>query len=374
MVDYKARVEQLGLLLDREGLDVCVLLPGSTFSYCTGRQIMLDAVTTVGFFFGRDSRGPDRPLFLVPEFELSTFEDLIPFDAEIVPYQRNQAAYAGAIASMVSRLDLAGGRIGADSGALRLREVLALQSVLPSVHIAPIEGTLAELRLCKGEEEISSILRAIRATENALEASFMQIVEGLTEKDVRRLVETEILRSGADGMAFDSIVVSGPRSALQHASPGDCRIRAGDCLILDVGARCDGYCADITRTVSIGYRDQLAERAHAVVLEANQAARNAVRPGVAASSVDAAARDVIDASEFRGCLIHGTGHGLGLDIHEPPMIAPDVGIRLQPGMVFTIEPGIYIEHAMGVRIEDVVVVTETGCECLTTLDRQLRVL
>jgi len=116
-------------------------------------------------------------------------------------------------------------------------------------------------------------------------------------------------------MAFDSIVVSGPRSALQHASPSLRRLEIGDCLILDVGACSNGYRADITRTVSIGSPDRMAEKAYAVVLEANRVARDAVRPGVEAASVDGAARAVIDNLEFRGCLIHGTGHGIGLDIH-----------------------------------------------------------
>ncbi|MFC2105328.1 M24 family metallopeptidase [Candidatus Bipolaricaulota bacterium] len=275
---------------------------------------------------------------------------------------------------MISELGLGGGRIGVDSGSMRYREIAAIQSVRPRVELHPVEAALEPLRLCKDDGEVACIRRAIRITESAMESTLNRIQAGMTEKDVCRLIEIESLRGGADGMAFEPMVVSGPRSALQHVAPCLRELKAGDCVILDVGACSDGYRADITRTLSIGSPDQVTERAHAVVLEANQAARAAIRPGVSAGSVDGAARVVIDNSEFRGRLIHGVGHGLGLDIHEPPIVASGASTILEPGMVFTVEPGVYLEGRMGVRVEDVAMVTATGSEYLTTISRDLRVL
>jgi Xaa-Pro aminopeptidase len=184
--------------------------------------------------------------------------------------------------------------------------------------------------------------------------------------------------AGYERTAFDTIVASGPNAARPHYRAGDRVLAAGDLVVLDFGGVLDGYCCDLTRTVSVGPPSLESARLHAAVREAQQAAIAAVRPGVEATEVDRAARSVLVAHGLGEAFGHGTGHGLGLDVHEEPRITrplPDVApVHLEPGMVFTIEPGAYIPGWGGVRIEDDVLVTADGCEVLTTVPRDLLAL
>jgi Xaa-Pro aminopeptidase len=181
--------------------------------------------------------------------------------------------------------------------------------------------------------------------------------------------------AGYERPAFDTIVGSGPHSALPHYRAGDRILISGDLVVLDFGGVLDGYCCDLTRTVSVGAPSAESRRVHAAVHEAQRAAIAAVKPGVAATDVDLAARNVLEQHALAEAFGHGTGHGLGLEIHEEPRITrPRANIepvRLEPGMVFTIEPGVYLAGWGGVRIEDDVLVTETGCEVLTTVPYDL---
>jgi Xaa-Pro aminopeptidase len=184
--------------------------------------------------------------------------------------------------------------------------------------------------------------------------------------------------AGYERPAFDTIVASGPNAALPHHRAGDRVLAAGDLVVLDFGGVLDGYCCDLTRTVSVGPPSSQAVRVHAAVCDAQRAAIAAVRPGLEASAVDAAARNVLEQHGLGDAFGHGTGHGLGLDIHEDPRIARPrsdaPAVRLEPGMVFTVEPGAYLPGWGGVRIEDDVLVTETGCDVLTSVSRDLSAL
>jgi Xaa-Pro aminopeptidase len=181
--------------------------------------------------------------------------------------------------------------------------------------------------------------------------------------------------AGYERLAFDTIVASGPHAALPHHRAGDRILGAGDLVVLDFGGVLDGYCCDLTRTVSIGPPSPEARRLYIAVYDAHQAAIAAIRPGVESTAVDAAARRVLEARGLGEAFGHGTGHGLGLEIHEEPRITrprPDVpSVPLVPGMVFTVEPGAYLPGFGGVRIEDDVLVTDTGCEVLTSVPREL---
>ena len=184
--------------------------------------------------------------------------------------------------------------------------------------------------------------------------------------------------AGHDGLGFETFVASGPNGPLPPYRAGERRLEPGDLVVLDFGGVLDGYCSDLTRTVSVGPPSAEALRVHGAVREAQAAAIAAVRPGLDATSVDAAARGVLDRLGLGEAFGHGTGHGLGLDVHEEPRISrprPDApGARLEPGMVFTIEPGAYLPGWGGVRIEDDVLVTEGGCEVLTSVPRDLLAL
>jgi Xaa-Pro aminopeptidase len=200
----------------------------------------------------------------------------------------------------------------------------------------------------------------------------------VTERSVAAAIEAAMREAGYERMAFDTIVASGPHAAMPHYRAGTRTLEAGDLLVLDFGGVLDGYCCDLTRTVSIGPPSREARRVYDAVRDAHAAAVAAVRPGVDASAVDAAARSLLTERGLGEAFGHGTGHGLGLDIHEEPRIAKpraDVPpVALAPGRVFTIEPGAYLPGFGGVRIEDDVLVTDSGCELLTTLPRELVVL
>jgi Xaa-Pro aminopeptidase len=232
-------------------------------------------------------------------------------------------------------------------------------------------------RMVKDSHEVA-MLRTAGATLDAVAAAaFSAAREGTKERDVAGAIESAMRRSGYDGIAFDTIVASGPNAALPHYRAGDRRLARGDLVVLDFGAILDGYCCDLTRTISVGPPDADARRVYEAVRDAQQAAIEAVRPGVTADRIDQAARTVLEQRGLGEAFGHGTGHGLGLEVHELPRVTrlrPDTQIQqvsLTPGMVFTIEPGAYLPGWGGVRIEDDVLVTETGCELLTHVTREL---
>jgi Xaa-Pro aminopeptidase len=232
-------------------------------------------------------------------------------------------------------------------------------------------------RLIKDEFEIATLREAARRLDAVIEAVFAEVRAGSPERALAGVVDAALREAGFERPAFETIVASGPHAALPHYRAGDRVLTAGDLLVLDFGGVLDGYCCDLTRTVSIGPPSAEAGRLYDAVHAAQAAAIAAVRPGIEASDVDAAARAVLDARGLGEAFGHGTGHGLGLDVHEEPRIGrrrPDAApVMLAPGMVFTIEPGAYVPGFGGVRIEDDVLVTESGCDLLTRVPRELRV-
>ena len=238
------------------------------------------------------------------------------------------------------------------------------------------ERVVEQARLIKDTAEIETLREAARRLSDVATAAFAGVREGVSERHVAGVIESAMRAAGYERVAFDTIVGSGPNAALPHYRAGDRMLSSGDLVVLDFGGVLDGYCCDLTRTVSIGSPSAEARQLHAAVFDAQHAALAAVRPGVETSVVDAAARSVLEEHGLGAAFGHGTGHGLGLDIHEEPRITwprPDVpSVMLAPGMVFTIEPGAYLSGFGGVRIEDDVLVTETGCEVLTSVPRELK--
>jgi Xaa-Pro aminopeptidase len=237
------------------------------------------------------------------------------------------------------------------------------------------ERFVEEARMVKDAAEIAALREAARRLDAVARAAFGAAKAGVSERRVAGVLEAAMRDAGYERPAFDTIVASGPHAALPHYRAGDRLLAPGDLVVLDFGGVLDGYCSDLTRTVSIGPPSSEARRLYSAVYDAQQAALAAVRPGVETSVVDAAARQVLEDRGLGAAFGHGTGHGLGLDVHEEPRITrprPDVPtVSLAPGMVFTIEPGAYLAGFGGVRIEDDVLVTEVGHELLTTVPREL---
>jgi Xaa-Pro aminopeptidase len=239
-----------------------------------------------------------------------------------------------------------------------------LARALPGVKLLPTEGRVETLRMVKDRSEVALLRRAIAVTGSAY-LSAARILAGRREESVARALEAALGRLGAEGNAFPPIVAAGRRAALPHAIPGKAKIRKKDLVILDFGAKYSGYHADVSRTRLPGGGSARARHLCRIVAEAQRRAIAAVAPGVKASDVDGAARAVIAGAGYGDCFGHGTGHGVGLEVHERPSISPRSGEVLAPGMVFTVEPGIYVENFGGVRIEDMVLVTPSGCEIMS---------
>jgi Xaa-Pro dipeptidase len=230
---------------------------------------------------------------------------------------------------------------------------------------------MSSLRRIKDDVEVAAMERAVAVAEQALEALLPRIALGMSEKQIAALLTQELLARGGESIAFGPIVSAGPNGASPHAVPTDRPIQQGDLLVIDWGVYVDGYPSDITRTFAVGEIDPELQRIHEIVREANAQGKLAARPGVTGEEVDRAARAVIEAAGYGEYFFHRTGHGLGLEIHEEPNMVQGNTTPLEPGNVFTIEPGIYLAGRGGVRIEDNVLVTSDGRRSLTTFPREL---
>ena len=240
-------------------------------------------------------------------------------------------------------------------------------------RLSDVADHVAALRLVKDDGEVAAVRRAAAITDAALERVIATGLGGRSELDVEWQIRAELRESGAEGPSFATIVAAGERTALAHAIPGARRIVPGDMVVIDTGARVDGYCSDITRTFAVGRVSDEQRSVYEIVARAQLAGLAAVRDGVDGRAVDKAARAVIDEAGYGAQFGHGTGHGVGLEIHEGPRLSRRHGDPLASGMIVTVEPGIYLEGRFGVRIEDTVLVTATGGEPLTSFSKELLV-
>jgi Xaa-Pro aminopeptidase len=251
-----------------------------------------------------------------------------------------------------------------------------LQAQRPEIALRPTQRLIESVRLVKDDGEVAALRTAAAELTSVAQAAFAAVRPGVTEASVAAAIDAALRAAGFERSAFETIVASGPNAALPHHRAGRRRLVSGDLVVLDFGGVMDGYCSDLTRTVSVGPPGAESRRVYDAVLEAQQAAITAVRPGIEASTVDAAAREILEHHGLGEAFGHGTGHGLGLDVHEEPRIGrPRADVPptlLQSGMVFTIEPGAYLPGWGGVRIEDDVLVTDHGCDVLTSVPRVLR--
>ena len=265
-------------------------------------------------------------------------------------------------------------RIGFEKNDVTFQQFEKFQADFSGLDLRPVMGLVESLRLIKDIEEIAMIQEAGVVAGAAFYYVIGHICAGQTEREIASRIDY-FLRSRGDGPpAFETIVAAGERGAMPHgrATPG--KIMSGQMVVMDFGACCQGYMSDITRTVCVGRSDDKQRHVYGVVLDAQLSALDHVRPGVIASQVDEVARRVITEAGYGDYFTHSLGHGVGLNIHESPRLAPKQEIVLKAGMIVTVEPGIYIPGWGGVRIEDTVLVTETGCEVLTPVAKDFLVL
>ncbi|NCO85010.1 MAG: aminopeptidase P family protein [Rhodobacterales bacterium] len=348
------------------GVDAVALVPGPNFSRVLGGAFHTSERPLVVMI---PQDGP--PAAIVPNLELASFA-LLGFEGAVFDW-RDQSGYADAFAALAAHLPLRS--IAVEGQVMRVFVHHALATATPGLRIVDAERAISGLRLHKTAAEVAALREAIRMSEVALHDLLDQVRIGMTEKEVERRLTLALFAAGAEDMSFHPIVAAAENAARPHASArADYAIRAGDALLLDFGARAHGFAADITRTVFMGHATDAAHDVYDTVLRANLAGHAATRPGASAHDIDDVVTGVLEASPYADRIRTKTGHGLGRDVHEAPYIMRGNHQLLEPGMVFTNEPGLYDLASFGVRIEDDVLVTDTGSESLTTFPRDLMVI
>jgi Xaa-Pro aminopeptidase len=266
-------------------------------------------------------------------------------------------------------------RLGFEEGHVSVRDFRRLREQLPErIEVVPVDGLPERLRAVKGPEEVARMREATALADAAFERVIAQGLVGRTEREVALALEVEMRRSGAQRPSFETIVAAGAHGALPHASPRDVVICRDELVVIDWGAEFDGYCSDCTRTVATGDPGDRAKEIYALVLEAQLAGLGAVSPGAGGREVDSVARAVIEAADQGEHFGHGLGHGVGLEIHEAPWLSQSYDGTIEQANAVTVEPGVYLPGAFGVRIEDLVVVREGAPEILTSLSKELTVV
>lgn len=344
------RVEKLRGWLQSEGLEALLITNPVNRKYVTG------FTGTAGYVVVTADRG-----WLFTDFRYVSQASEQAASFEVVEHG------ASAFATILETLREAGvRRLGFEQQHVSYGAYLQYAKELgDAVTLEPTDGVIERLRRVKDDEELAVIRRAVAIADAAFEHILTVLKPGLSEKDVALEIEWFMRRQGASGTSFDMIVASGERSALPHGVASDRIIGNNEFVKMDFGALYQGYCSDLTRTVVIGSPTPKHKEIYDIVLEAQLAALAGIRPGIPGKAGDALARDVIERRGYGDRFGHGTGHAVGMDIHESPRLSKTEETPLAPGNVVTVEPGIYLPGFGGVRIEDMVVVTETGCDILT---------
>ena len=364
-----ARLNNLTASMRTSKLDAVILNPGPTLTYLTGVHFHLMERPVVLFV----APGQD-PVLVLPELELPKME-LFPYKVQAVAYGENPSEWENAFRKAAQALGLDGKRIGVEPRQLRLLEFSHVKAGAPESEFPDASNVLSMLRLKKDKAEVDSMRRAVKIAQDALEATIPFIKIGMTERELSSELVMQLLKNGSDSeFPFAPIVSAGPNSANPHASPTERKLQAGDLLVVDWGAAYEGYISDLTRTFSVGEVEDEYQSIHKIVQESNAAGRAAGKPGVPCADVDIAAREVIEKSGYGKYFTHRTGHGIGMEGHEDPYMRGDNMQLLEPGMAYTVEPGIYLTGRNGVRIEDNIVITETGADCLSDMPREIRVV
>lgn len=300
-----------------------------------------------------------RRQFLLTDFRYKTQAEKEAAGFDVLIYQAGPVKLIGAL---VRRLKIK--ILGFEDDFMTCRIHNLLTEELTGVEIKSSDGLVEDLRQLKDDDEVGRITKALRITEAALAKTIDFLEPGRTELETARFFENTILQLGADGIAFDTIVASGPNAALPHAVPGKRKIKSGETVIIDCGAKLNGYCSDMTRTIIHGAPPNWIKEIYMVVRKAQLQALKDIKPGMMSGEADEIARSVIEKAGFGQYFGHSLGHGVGLATHEAPSLSRLRPRRLQPGMIITIEPGIYLEGRGGVRLEEMVLITENKARLL----------
>lgn len=354
---FARRLDQLRAELPSAGLD----------------GLLLSKLTNVRYMSG--FTGSSGQLLMLPERSVlfTDFRYEEQAEGEVAPAIDVRISRNGLLEELAAFLDERGlsGRLGFEAESTTVRDRHELGELCDRVTWETAPGWVEAQRVRKDEKEILSIERAARLGEEALDQVLTIVSEGVTERTLAAELDYRLRLAGSGPPAFESIVAAGPRSALPHAQPSDRPLARGDLVLFDFGASVDGYCSDMTRTFVLGPAAPWQREAHRAVAAAQEAAKQTIRAGVPAREVDSAAREVLESAGLAERFGHGTGHGIGLEVHEAPRIYRRSEDILERASVVTVEPGVYLPGRGGIRIEDDVVVEDAGARILTRYSRDL---
>lgn len=356
------RLDRLRQSMRAEGADLVALAPGSHMDWLLGFHPHPDERPCLLMI------GPEREAFLMPALNAEGTREST--DIAFHGWADADGPQA-ALASALADVGAAAARNVVLDETMRADFALMLLDALPDASHAFTEATLGRLRMVKDAAEIDLLQMNAAIADRAMGAAFAAIRPGASESDIAGVIKDHFLSEGASPAFW--IVGSGPNGAFPHHQTGERRLAEGDAIVIDIGGRRQGFPSDITRMAAVGRAPEGYAEVHAVVERAVQAALAAARPGVTARTVDAAARTVIADAGYGDHFVHRTGHGIGIDIHEPPYITSTSETVLEAGMSFSIEPGIYLPGRFGIRLEEIVVLRDDGPRILSGLSRELRI-
>jgi len=367
------RINKLLNEVKKLNIDAILVLNKSNIFYLTGFKSIEGTLLYVTI-------NGDVKLYVPPlEYERALEEtagnvDVVPYSKVRVSWSIPRSIIVKPVEDVVvDNIKSIGGEVNVGIEYSIIPYVLAekLKSKIENLKVHDISKILYKLRSIKDSEELKLIKKAARIAEEALDKCIESVREGVSEREIAAKIEYLMKVLGAEEPAFSTIVASGKNSSLPHARISSRKLRKRDIVVIDLGAKYEGYCSDMTRTISLGGLKGLEKEVYNVVFEAQREAIKHVKPGIKAETIDSIARNVMKEYGYDKYYIHSTGHGVGIDVHEPPRIGQGSDEILKPNMVFTIEPGIYIKGSIGVRIEDLIVVTETGAKSITRFRKRL---
>ena len=357
MSRHEKRRQKVFSLIKKQGADAMLVTDFTNVTYLTG-------------FSGDDSylllRGEDSILLSDPRYTIQIDEECPGLSAAI---RKPGVSLVDMLKRLLRKTKDTVIAVEASSMTLALRDSLLKE--ITGIELKPVSGVVEQLRLTKDKEEIEKTRVAVRQAENGFAVIRAALRGNQTEKQIAAELEYQMRLFGAKECAFPSIVAVGARAALPHATLSDRRVDSAELLLIDWGANESLYRSDLTRVLVTGRLSPKLEKIYRIVLEAQLAAIDAIQPGMACEDVDAVARTIIEKAGYGKYFGHGLGHGLGLHVHEGPRLAKGVKTPLKPGMIVTVEPGIYLPKWGGVRIEDDVLVTREGCEVLSSVPKEL---
>lgn len=350
---YKNRQKALLKLVEDRDLDGILITSSENIFYLTGAPFIRESFCKILYF------NKDGCLYLI--VLAIDYQEVMDNVSDVEVIKAEGGLFEEAKKYM-------GRKIGFEEKAMNQK---IYQSLIKDHELIPISEYIEKMREVKDEKEIQLIKEAQKLTERALSEALQKFSENMNELELAAELEYFMRRLGAESYAFDTIVASGYRSAYPHGLPSNKRIEKGESIVIDIGARFCGYCSDITRTIFFGNPKREMMEVYEAVLNAQEEAIKAAKPGIKGKDLDEIARNVLKEYGYNEYFTHGLGHGIGINVHEPPYINRRGEEEIKVGNIITIEPGVYIPKMGGVRIEDVILITERGCENLTEFSKEL---